>query len=196
MNSENLRGVVYVSSGLGGMSGAQGKASVISGAIGVIAEVDPSALHKRHEQGWVQYACEDIEECIDMIKKYRNEKPEDGVSIGYHGNVVTLWERLAEEKELLVELGSDQTSLHNPYNGGYYPVQLTFEESQQMMSEDPENFKLLVQESLRRQVAAINKCVDKGMHFWDYGNCFLLESSRAEADIFAAKINFPQFKHY
>jgi urocanate hydratase len=178
---EDLRGKVFVSSGLGGMSGAQPKAGTICGCISVTAEVNKAALEKRYNQGWIMEKISDLEECIARIKKARQEKKP--VSIGFLGNIVSLWERLAEEKELLVELGSDQTSLHNPYGGGYYPVQLTFDEANKMMVEDPEKFKSLVQESLRRQVAAINKLTAKGMKFWDYGNSFLLEASRAKADI-------------
>lgn len=163
------------------MSGAQAKAAFICGAIGVIAEVDPFALQKRLAQGWLQVVCEDVSSCIQAIKKARSKG--EAISIGFLGNVVLLWERLAEEKELLVDLGSDQTSLHNPYGGGYYPIQLSFEESQRIMVENPSYFKKLVHESLRRQVNAINKLVERGMYFWDYGNCFLLEASRAGADV-------------
>jgi urocanate hydratase len=181
LQKEDMSGVVYVSSGLGGMSGAQPKAGVISGAISVTAEIDVNAVKKRHEQGWVDEVVNDLEACIERIKRARKEKK--AVSIAFHGNIVTLWERLAKEKELLVELGSDQTSLHNPFNGGYYPVQLTFEESQKMMIEDPPKFKTLVQESLRRHVDAINLLTSRGMRFWDYGNSFLLEAKRAGANI-------------
>lgn len=186
LNRESMSGVVYISSGLGGMSGAQPKASVISGAISVTAEIDESAVKKRHEQGWVDEVVPDLDACVARIRRAREEKK--AVSIAYHGNIVTLWERLAEEAdkgELLVELGSDQTSLHNPFNGGYYPVQLTFEESQQMMIEDPAKFKTLVEESLRRHVTAVNRLTNHGMRFWDYGNSFLLESKRAGAEILA-----------
>uniref|UniRef100_K3WTI5 urocanate hydratase n=1 Tax=Globisporangium ultimum (strain ATCC 200006 / CBS 805.95 / DAOM BR144) TaxID=431595 RepID=K3WTI5_GLOUD len=184
LQKESMSGVVYVSSGLGGMSGAQPKAGVISGAISVTAEIDASAVKKRHEQGWVDEVAADLDACIARIRRAREEKKP--ISIAYHGNVVTLWERLADEAEkgeLLVELGSDQTSLHNPYNGGYYPVQLTFEESQDMMIKDPEKFKQLVQESLCRHVNAVNRLTSRGMRFWDYGNSFLLESKRAGANI-------------
>lgn len=186
LNRESMSGVVYISSGLGGMSGAQPKASVISGAISVTAEIDESAVKKRHEQGWVDEVVPSLDACVARIRRAREEKK--AVSIAYHGNIVTLWERLAEEAdkgELLVELGSDQTSLHNPFNGGYYPVQLTFEESQQMMIEDPAKFKSLVEESLRRHVTAVNRLTKHGMRFWDYGNSFLLESKRAGAEILA-----------
>lgn len=186
LNKEDLSGVVYVSSGLGGMSGAQPKAGVISGAISVTAEIDVAAVKKRYEQGWVDEVVSDLDACVQRIRRAKAEKK--AVSIAFHGNVVALWERLADEmeknpQELLVELGSDQTSLHNPYNGGYYPVQLTFEEAQRMMIEDPNQFKTLVQESLRRHVGAINRLTAKGMKFWDYGNSFLLEAKRAGADV-------------
>lgn len=181
---QSMRGVVYVSSGLGGMSGAQPKAGVISGAISVTAEIDAAAVKKRHEQGWVDEVAPDLDACIARIRRARAEQT--AVSIAYHGNVVTLWERLAAEAdkgELLVELGSDQTSLHNPYNGGYYPVQLSFDEAQELMISDPARFKTLVQESLRRHVSAVNRLTAHGMRFWDYGNSFLLEAKRAGADI-------------
>ncbi|CAN7989112.1 unnamed protein product [Ixodes hexagonus] len=182
---DDLRGKVMVSSGLGGMSGAQAMASVIANGIGVIAEVSREATYKRHKQGWLDEVVEDLEELIKRIRKAKAGK--EVVSIGYLGNIVDLWERLATELEttgeLLVELGSDQTSCHNPFNGGYYPVQLTYDEANEKMREDPRTFKMLVQESLRRQVSAINKLTKKGMCFWDYGNAFLLEASRAGADV-------------
>lgn len=181
----DLQGKVFVTAGLGGMSGAQAKAAVIAGCIGVVAEVDEAALKKRHEQGWLMEYSSDVDQCVDMIRKARELKKPS--SLGYHGNVVDLWERLVQEYkktgDLLVELGSDQTSLHNPFNGGYYPVQVTFEEAKRIMKREPERFKGLVQESLRRQVAAINELTDGGMFFWDYGNAFLLEASRAGADV-------------
>ncbi|TMW55244.1 hypothetical protein Poli38472_013135 [Pythium oligandrum] len=185
LGKEDLSGVVYVSSGLGGMSGAQPKAGVISGAISVTAEIDYAAVKKRHEQKWVDEVISDLDECVERIRRAKQEKK--AVSIAFHGNVVNLWERLADEiektGELLVELGSDQTSLHNPFNGGYYPVQLTFEESQKMMVEDPSQFRSLVEESLRRHVTAVNRLTNKGMKFWDYGNSFLLEAKRAGAEV-------------
>jgi len=181
----SLAGKVYVTSGLGGMSGAQGKAVTIAGCIGVIAEVSREALDKRHAQGWITEVCDTVEYCIERVVAVRKEQ--GTASIGFHGNVVALWEGFRAYTERtgdnLVELGSDQTSLHNPYNGGYYPVQLSFEESNIMMNKDPAQFKQLVQESLKRHVAAINYLTDHGMHFWDYGNAFLLEASRAGADI-------------
>jgi len=189
LQKEDMRGLVYVTSGLGGMSGAQPKAGKICGCISVTAEVDASALYKRHGQGWVEDIVTSVDECIALIRKLRENPPADGRSIGFLGNVVSLWEALAEladrTGETLVDLASDQTSLHNPFLGGYYPVQLSFEEGRDRMAVDPANFKALVQESLRRHVAAINKLCSRGMRFWDYGNAFLLESSKAGADIMA-----------
>lgn len=181
LNRNDMEGVVYVTSGLGGMSGAQPKAGDICGCISVTAEINEKALDKRLAQGWVKEKVTDIEVLISKIKQSRKDK--QSISYGFLGNVVTLWERLAQEDELIVELGSDQTSLHNPYFGGYYPVQLSLEESNEMMKANPAKFKDLVQESLRRHVGAVNKLTQKGMKFWDYGNSFLLESSRAGADI-------------
>lgn len=176
---EDLRGKVYVTSGLGGMSGAQAKAAVIAGAVGVIAEIDPNALRKRHEQGWLQEVATDLDGALKRIEQARAAK--EPLSLGYLGNVVDLWERLASAG-VKVELGSDQTSLHAPYTGGYYPVGLGFEPAKQMMVADPEGFKEAVQASLRRQVAAIHQLHAEGMAFWDYGNAFLLEASRAGAE--------------
>lgn len=178
----DTRGMLFVSSGLGGMSGAQPKAGNISGVVSVVAEINPKAAQKRHEQGWVDELHEALDELIPRIRQA--VKAKEVVSMAYVGNVVDLWERLAAE-EISVDLGSDQTSLHNPWLGGYYPVQLTFEESRKMMHDDPPRFKELVRESLRRQVAAINKLAARGMSFWDYGNSFLLEASQAGADVMA-----------
>jgi urocanate hydratase len=181
LNRGDIRGMVFVSSGLGGMSGAQAKASVIAGAVGVIAEINPRAVAKRHNQGWLDEVYDDTGKLLSRMYTARRNK--EAVSLGYLGNVVDLWETLAE-KGVQVELGSDQTSLHNPYAGGYYPAGLTFEQSNEMMVKDPEHFKVMVHESLKRQVAAVNKMAGSGMYFWDYGNAFLLESGRAGADIF------------
>ncbi|KAJ3358800.1 Urocanate hydratase [Allomyces javanicus] len=185
VGTSDLRGKLFVSAGLGGMSGAQPKAGFICGMIAVIAEVDRAALDKRFEQGWVTEKVSGLDALIARIKRARAEKVP--VSIGYHGNVVDVWERLAKESvkdaDLIPELGSDQTSLHNPFQGGYYPAQISFEEAQVMMVENPDKFKTLVQESLRRQVAAINQLTARGMAYFDYGNAMLLESSRAGADI-------------
>lgn len=180
---ESLAGKLFVTSGLGGMSGAQPKAAVIAGVVGVVAEVNPMAARKRFEQGWVNELHENIDELISRIRRAVNNK--EAVSLAYLGNIVDLWERLAEEN-VKVDLGSDQTSLHNPWAGGYYPAGLTYEESNRMMAEDPDLFKQKVHESLRRQVAAINKLTARGMYFFDYGNAFLLESGRAGADVFRA----------
>jgi urocanate hydratase len=174
----DLRGKLFVTSGLGGMSGAQAKASVIAGAVGVIAEVNPGALEKRLRQGWLQEAEDDMDRLLARVSAAR--KSGEPLSIGYLGNVVDLWERLAEGG-IPVDLGSDQTSLHNPWHGGYYPAGITFEDANVMMVEDPEGFREAVRESLRRQVRAINAVHDGGMFFWDYGNAFLLEASRAGA---------------
>ena len=177
---ENMKGMLFVTAGLGGMSGAQPKAGVISGVVSVCAEVNPHAAHKRHDQGWVDEIHTDLDELIPRIRKAVADK--EVVSIAYQGNVVDLWERLADE-EINVDLGSDQTSLHNPWAGGYYPVGYSYEESNRMMAEEPERFKECVQESLRRHAAAINRLAGKGMYFFDYGNAFLLEASRAGADV-------------
>ncbi len=180
---QGLAGKVFVSSGLGGMSGAQPKAAVIAGAIGVVAEVNPKATHTRHSQGWVDEVYEDLGLLMDRIREARKNK--EAVSLAYQGNIVDLWEKFADS-DLHIELGSDQTSLHNPYAGGYYPAGLSFEESNEMMVRDPEDFRKQVQKSLIRHVNAVNKMVEKGMYFWDYGNAFLLEAGRAGADVFRA----------
>lgn len=174
---------LFVSSGLGGMSGAQPKAGNIAKVVSVVADINPLAAEKRHEQGWVDELHTSLDELIPAIREAVSTKTVK--SMAYVGNVVDLWERLAEE-DIEVNLGSDQTSLHNPWAGGYYPVGLTLEESKRMMAEGPKEFKARVEESLRRQVAAINKLTARGMYFFDYGNAFLLQSSRAGADIMAA----------
>ena len=185
VGGDNMK--LFVTAGLGGMSGAQPKAGNIAGVVSVTAEINPLAARKRHEQGWVDELHENLDELIPAIRKAVGEKRV--VSMAYVGNVVDLWERLAEEN-IHVDLGSDQTSLHNPWAGGYYPVGVSLEESNRMMAEEPELFKEKVQESLRRQVAAINKLTADGMYFFDYGNAFLLESSRAGADIMEENGNF------
>ena len=177
---ENMKGMLFVTAGLGGMSGAQPKAGVISGVVSVVAEINPLAARKRHEQGWVDEIHSDLDELVPRIRKAVEGK--EVVSLAYEGNVVDLWERLADE-DIHVDLGSDQTSLHNPWAGGYYPVGYSYEESKTMMAEEPERFKECVQESLRRHAAAVNRLADKGMYFFDYGNAFLLEASRAGADV-------------
>lgn len=177
---ENMKGMLFVTAGLGGMSGAQPKAGNIAGVVSVTAEINPLAARKRYDQGWVDDLHENLDELIPRIRKAMENK--ETVSLAYVGNVVDLWERLAAEN-IPVDLGSDQTSLHNPWAGGYYPVGQTFEESVKMMAEEPEKFREAVRASLRRHVAAINELAAKGMYFFDYGNAFLLESSRAGADI-------------
>jgi len=181
-NGEDLAGKLFVTSGLGGMSGAQPKAGNIAGCITVCAEVNPKAVHTRHSQNWVDEVFTDLDELAIRIKKAKATK--EIVSIAYQGNIVELWEKLDEEK-IYVDLGSDQTSLHNPWAGGYYPVGISFEEANKLMVENPDLFKDKVQESLRRQVIAINKHTVKGTYFFDYGNAFLLEAGRAGAAIFA-----------
>ncbi len=180
-HGEGLAGKLFITAGLGGMSGAQPKAGNIAGCISITAEINPKATHTRHSQGWVDEVIDDLDKLVERVKVAREKK--ETVSIAYQGNVVDVWERFAEG-DVPVELGSDQTSLHNPWAGGYYPVGMSFEESKRMMAEEPELFKQKVQESLRRHVAAINKCVARfNTYFFDYGNAFLLESSRAGADI-------------
>ena len=176
----DLRGMLFVTSGLGGMSGAQPKAGNISGVVSVTAEINIKAAEKRHQQGWVDEMYSSLDSLIPRIRRAVADK--EVVSIAYVGNVVDLWERLADE-EMQGDLGSDQTSLHNPWAGGYYPVGLSYEESNRMMADDPEQFHERVRESLRRQAAAINRLTARGMYFFDYGNAFLLEASRAGADI-------------
>ncbi|MDD3772479.1 MAG: urocanate hydratase [Weeksellaceae bacterium] len=182
IDSNGTTGKLFVTAGLGGMSGAQPKAGNIAGVISVTAEVNPAATYKRHEQGWVDEVISDLDELVNRVKKAKENK--EVVSIAYDGNVVEVWEKFAE-KNMHIDLGSDQTSLHNPWAGGYYPVGLSFEESNKMMAESPELFKEKVQESLRRHAAAINKHTAKGTYFFDYGNAFLLEASRAGADVMA-----------
>jgi urocanate hydratase len=185
-------GRLFVSSGLGGMSGAQAKAAVIAGAVGVIAEINPKAVEKRHAQGWVDEVYKTPEETIARMLDAKEKN--HVVSIAFQGNVVDLWESFAEKK-VAIDLGSDQTSLHNPWAGGYYPAGLSFEESNEMMVKNPEKFREEVRKSLRRQVAAINRITCNGMYFFDYGNAFLLESGRAGADIFAdgGKFRYPSY---
>jgi urocanate hydratase len=184
---EGTEGKIFVTSGLGGMSGAQPKAGNIAGVVSITAEINPKAAYKRQEQGWVDEVIEDVDKVIDSALEYSEKK--EAHSIAFLGNIVALWERLAERK-IHIHLGSDQTSLHNPWAGGYYPVGLSYEDSNKMMAENPEEFKKYVQESLRRQVAAINKMTSQGTYFFDYGNAFLLESSRAGADIMKEDGNF------
>ncbi|MCB0767444.1 MAG: urocanate hydratase, partial [Flavobacteriales bacterium] len=174
------KGKLFVTAGLGGMSGAQPKAGNIAGVVTICAEVNATAAHKRHSQGWVDEVIDDVDACIDAAIAW--QKKGEAHSIAYLGNIVDLWERLAERK-VHVDLGSDQTSLHNPWAGGYYPVGLSYEESNALMVKDPEAFKLRVQETLRRHTTAVNTLAERGMYFFDYGNAFLLEAKRAGADI-------------
>lgn len=187
----DIHGMLFVSSGLGGMSGAQPKAGNISGVVSVVAEINPKVVKKRFDQGWVDEIHTDLDKLIERVREAQAKK--EAVSFAYQGNVVDLWEKLAEQN-VAVDLGSDQTSLHNPWAGGYYPVGYSYEESNRMMAERPEEFKKAVQESLRRQVTAINKLAERGMYFFDYGNAFLLESSRAGADIMKGdKFKYPSY---
>ena len=188
----DIQGMLFVSSGLGGMSGAQPKAGNIAGVVSVVAELNPKAAQKRYDQGWVDQLHDNLDELIPAIRQAVSQKK--SLSMAYVGNVVDLWERLADE-EIHVDLGSDQTSLHNPWAGGYYPVGLTLEESKRMMADEPELFRQRVEESLRRQVAAINRLTAAGMYFFDYGNAFLLQSQRAGADILTAdgKFRYPSY---
>ena len=185
-------GKLFITAGLGGMSGAQPKAGNIAGVVSITAEINPSATDKRHSQGWVDEVYSNLDELFAKVNEARANKV--ARSFAYQGNVVDLWEYAAEH-DIQVDLGSDQTSLHNPFAGGYYPVGYTFEESKQMMAEAPEKFKDAVYASLRRHVAAVNKLTAKGMYFFDYGNAFLLESSRAGADILNAdgKFRYPSY---
>ena len=189
---KNMGGMLFVSAGLGGMSGAQPKAGVISGVVSVIAEINPLAARKRYDQGWVDELHDDLDELIPRIRKACRDK--EAVSLAYQGNVVDLWERLAAE-DIRVDLGSDQTSLHNPWAGGYYPAGYSYEESREMMAAEPERFRECVRASLRRHAAAINRLADRGMYFFDYGNAFLLEASRAGADVLAedGKFRYPSY---
>jgi urocanate hydratase len=186
----DLSGLCFVTSGLGGMSGAQAKAAVIAGAACIVAESNPIAAEKRHKQGWVDHLSYNVDEAIDLMVTASNEKR--ATSVGFVGNIVDLWERIAY-REVFVHLGSDQTSLHNPFQGGYFPAGLTFEESQNMMHQNPEEFKTMVQDSLCRHVNAINTLVEKGMFFWDYGNAFLLNQVVQELIFFnrMARTNTP-----
>lgn len=180
VGKEPNSGALFVTAGLGGMSGAQPKAGNIAGCISVTAEVNTAASRKRHEQGWVDELISDMDELVERVRQAQKNK--ETVSIAYEGNVVEVWERFAQE-EIYVDLGSDQTSLHNPWAGGYYPVDLSYEDANVMMANDPDRFKELVQETLRRHANAVNKHAERGTYFFDYGNAFLLEASRAGADV-------------
>ena len=183
-HSDDIGGILFVSSGLGGMSGAQPKARDIAGVVSIVAEINPKAVTKRYEQGWVDEVYTELDPLLERARKAVAAR--EAVSLAYQGNVVDLWERLAETPDLTVDLGSDQTSLHNALAGGYYPVGYSYEEANRMMAEEPERFAEAVDESLRRQVKAINTIAERGMYFFDYGNAFLLKSSQAGADIMAS----------
>ena len=187
IGNDGLGGKLFITAGLGGMSGAQPKAGNIAGCVSITAEINPKATKTRHSQKWVDEVYDNLEELWARVAKARENK--EVVSFAYQGNVVDLWE-YAANNDIKVELGSDQTSLHNPWAGGYYPVGVSFEESNRMMAEEPEKFKEKIRESLRRHVAAINTLSARGMYFFDYGNAFLLESSRAGADIMKTDGNF------
>ncbi len=174
--NEGPEGKVFLTSGLGGMSGAQPKAGNITGCITVCAEVNIKAAEKRHSQGWADLLIDNMPELIKRVKEAQENQ--EVLSIAFHGNIVDVWEQFYEEN-IFVHVGSDQTSLHNPWSGGYYPQGLSFEEANEMISSDPEEFKKRVQESLRRQTEAINRHAERGTYFFDYGNAFLLEASRA-----------------
>lgn len=176
----DLAGITFVTSGLGGMSGAQAKAATIAGAACIVAEANAHAAYKRHQQGWLTEVTDEVDIAIDLMCDA--SKAQKAVSIGYIGNIVDLWERLVE-RNINVDLGSDQTSLHNPYQGGYFPVGRTYEQCVAMMSSNPEEFRSEIQETLRRHARAVNTMVERGMYFWDYGNAFLLEASRVGADV-------------
>lgn len=194
-HSDDIGGILFVSSGLGGMSGAQPKAGDIAGVVSIVAEINPKAVTKRYEQGWVDEVYTELDRLLERARKAVAAR--EAVSLAYQGNVVDLWERLAETPELTVDLGSDQTSLHNALAGGYYPVGYSYEEANRMMAEEPERFAEAVDESLRRQVKAINTIAERGMYFFDYGNAFLLKSSQAGADIMASdgsdKFRYPSY---
>ena len=192
-SNSNLSGLRFVTSGLGGMSGAQAKAAVIAGASCIVAESNAIAAEKRHSQGWVDVLHYDVDEAIDEMIIASESK--HAKSIGYVGNIVDLWEKLVE-REVEVHLGSDQTSLHNPFQGGYFPAGYTFEQASKMMSENPDRFRDEVQSTLRRHVRAVNSMCENGMFFWDYGNAFLLEAGRAGADIFTEDGKSYRFPSY
>ncbi len=190
IDDKGTAGKLFLTAGLGGMSGAQPKAGNIAGVVSVTAEVNPEATYKRHEQGWVDEVITDLDELCTRVQRAKDNK--EIVSIAYDGNVIDVWEKFDKEG-IYVDLGSDQTSLHNPWAGGYYPAGMSYEESTIMMAEEPELFKEKVQESLRRHTESINKHTAKGTYFFDYGNAFLLEASRAGADIMAE--NGKDFKY-
>jgi len=190
---ESLDGKLFITAGLGGMSGAQPKAGNIAGVVSITAEINPKAAVKRHEQGWVDELVDNVDSAIDLALDYVAKK--EPHSIAYVGNIVTLWERLVE-RNVKVDLGSDQTSLHNPWAGGYYPVDMSYEEANNMMANSPEAFKHSIQDTLKRHAAAINTLSDRGMYFFDYGNAFLLEASRAGADVMKGSTGLFKYPSY
>ena len=185
--AKDLSGKIFVTSGLGGMSGAQSKAGVIAKGVCIVAEVNPQATYKRHKQGWVDQVFSDLDELLDRATAARDNK--EVVSLAYDGNIVDLWERIVE-RNIHIEIGSDQTSLHNPWAGGYYPVSMSFKEANEMIANNPEEFKKEIQKTLVRHTNAINTLTERGMYFFDYGNGFLLEANRAGADILNEKGDF------
>jgi urocanate hydratase len=189
-NREDIKGKIFVTAGLGGMSGAQPKAGNIAGVISITAEVNPKAVYTRHSQGWVDEVYDNLDTLCERVKKA--QAVHEVVSLAYLGNVVDIWERFDTEG-IHIDLGSDQTSLHNPWAGGYYPAGLSFDQANDLMAADPVKFKEFVQDSLRRHAAAVNKHTAKGTYFFDYGNAFLLEASRAGADVMAT--NHIDFKY-
>ena len=191
--TDSLEGITFVTSGLGGMSGAQAKAGVIAGAACIVSEINPHAAHKRHEQGWLSVIASSTDDAIDKMLEAQENK--DAISIGHIGNVVELLERMVE-RNVKIDLLSDQTSLHNPWQGGYYPVTMSFDEGKAMLANDPKQFKVEVQNTLRRHAAAVNSLVANGTYFWDYGNAFLLESSRAGADVMHTSGNGFKYPSY
>lgn len=190
-----LRGKLFVTSGLGGMSGAQAKATTIGGGICLVAEINEKALNKRHSQGYLDEKYTDLDQLIKRVKQAKANK--EAVSIGYNGNVIDLWEKLAKQDDLIVEIGSDQSSLHNPYFGGYYPADLSLEDSNRLMVENPALFKHHVDTSLKRHIAAINRVAERSnMFFFDYGNAFLFEAQKAGADVLDPKSGHPRYRSY
>ena len=191
--AKDLKGKIFVTSGLGGMSGAQPKAAVIAKGVCIVAEINPHATYKRFDQGWVDEVFTDLDKLLDKAISAKEKK--QAISLAYNGNIIDLWEKIIE-RNIHIDIGSDQTSLHNPWAGGYYPVGISYEDANKMMSDNSEQFKKEVQKSLIRHSNAINTLTKKGMYFFDYGNAFLLEASRAGADILNSKGDFKYPKSY
>ena len=192
-NGEGLEGKLFLTAGLGGMSGAQPKAANIAGCISVTAEINPKVIHTRHSQGWVDEVISDLDFLCQRITQAK--RTNEVVSIAYLGNIVDVWEKF-DQQNIFIDLGSDQTSLHNPWAGGYYPLGISYEDANEMMVNNPENFKIKIQETLRRHVNSINKHTSRGTYFFDYGNAFLLEASRADAPIMSkdgTKFRYPSY---